>query len=92
VRNLWLKRMYHAVWGTRLLQGASAVIATSEQEVEEIGGRVFFARAWCCGTTEWKFLHPARAGQISEIAGYSREEKLVLFLGGSPRRRVLIYS
>src|SRR5260370_12354176 len=36
VRSLWLKRMYHAVWGRRLLQGASAVIATSEQEVEEL--------------------------------------------------------
>src|SRR5260370_10406927 len=36
VRSLWVKRMYHAVWGRRLLQGASAVIATSEQEVEEL--------------------------------------------------------
>ena len=39
VRNLWLKRMYHAVWGRRLLEGASAVIATSEREAEEQIGR-----------------------------------------------------
>src|SRR2546429_3524238 len=36
VRNLWLKRMYHRVWGTRMLEGASAVVATSEQEMEEL--------------------------------------------------------
>src|SRR6267143_1174733 len=36
VRNLWLKGLYHAVWGKRLLEGASAVIATSEQEAEEL--------------------------------------------------------
>src|SRR5260370_42199606 len=37
VRNVWLKRMYHALWGRRLLQGARAVIATSAQEVGELG-------------------------------------------------------
>src|SRR5207302_563348 len=37
VRNLWLKRMYHALWGRRLLEEASAVIATSGQEAEELG-------------------------------------------------------
>src|SRR6267143_3083515 len=36
VRNLWLKRMYHAVWGKQLLEGASALIATSEQEAKEL--------------------------------------------------------
>jgi len=36
VRNLWLKRMYHSIWGRKLLEGASAVIATSEQETEEL--------------------------------------------------------
>ncbi len=32
VRNLPLKRMYHAIFGRQLFAGASAVIATSEQE------------------------------------------------------------
>ncbi len=36
VLNLWLKRMYHAVWGRQLLEGATAVIATSAQEAEEL--------------------------------------------------------
>jgi glycosyltransferase involved in cell wall biosynthesis len=36
VRNLWLKRIYHSMWGKQMLQGASAVVATSEQEMEEL--------------------------------------------------------
>lgn len=36
VRSLWLKQMYHRIWGSELLQGASAVVATSEQEIEEL--------------------------------------------------------
>jgi glycosyltransferase involved in cell wall biosynthesis len=36
VRNIWPKRMYHALLGRRLLRGAAAVIATSEQEAEEL--------------------------------------------------------
>src|SRR5258708_40369222 len=36
VRNLWLKRMYHAVWGRQLFEGASAVIVTSEQQAQEL--------------------------------------------------------
>jgi glycosyltransferase involved in cell wall biosynthesis len=36
VRNIFLKRMYHAWWGKEMLDGASAVIATAEQEVEEL--------------------------------------------------------
>ena len=41
VRNLWLKRMYHRVWGRRMLQGASAVAATSQHEIEElVTGRI----------------------------------------------------
>jgi len=40
VRNIALKALYHGLWGGRMLQGAAAVIATSEQEVEEL------ARGW----------------------------------------------
>jgi len=36
VRSLLLKRMYHTIWGRRLLEGASAVIVTSKQEGEEL--------------------------------------------------------
>src|SRR4029077_7239943 len=36
VRNIFLKRVYHAQWGKEMLGGAAAVIATAEQEVEEL--------------------------------------------------------
>lgn len=36
VRNVWLKRIYHRLCGTRMLQGANAMVATSEQEIEEL--------------------------------------------------------
>jgi glycosyltransferase involved in cell wall biosynthesis len=82
VRNLWLKRMYHALWGKRLLQGASAVIATSEQEIEELvsGGvprtRVMLRRNGVEVPSSW----PER-GTFRKSRGISPQEKLVLFLG-----------
>ena len=36
VRNLWLKQLYHLAWGRRLFQGANGLIATSNQELEEL--------------------------------------------------------
>jgi glycosyltransferase involved in cell wall biosynthesis len=36
VRSIWLKRIYHRVWGRRLVAGAARVIATAEQELEEL--------------------------------------------------------
>jgi len=38
VRSIVLKRAYHALWGRRMLAGAAAVVATSEQEAEELSG------------------------------------------------------
>ncbi len=82
VRNLWLKRMYHAVWGKRLLEGASAVIATSEQEAEELvaGGlprtKVVLRRNGVEVPASW----PER-GTFRKAHGISDEVKLVLFLG-----------
>jgi glycosyltransferase involved in cell wall biosynthesis len=82
VRNLWLKRMYHAVWGKRLFQGASAVIATSEQEIQELAAgdlprtRVVLRRNGVEGPSSW----PDR-GTFRKIQRISPEEKLVLFLG-----------
>jgi glycosyltransferase involved in cell wall biosynthesis len=82
VRNLWLKRMYHVVWGRQLLQGASAVIATSEQEAEELVAaglpreRVVLRRNGVEVPASW----PER-GAFRKARGISLEEKLVLFLG-----------
>jgi glycosyltransferase involved in cell wall biosynthesis len=82
VRNLWLKRMYHLVWGRTLFQGASAVIATSDQEGGEVvaGGvsrdKVVLRR----NGVEVPASLPA-PGTFRETQGISRETKLVLFLG-----------
>ena len=82
VRNLWLKRMYHAVWGRRLLERASAVIATSDQEAEELVGgglppaRVVERRNGVEVPASW----PER-GMFRRAHGVSLEAKLVLFLG-----------
>ncbi len=82
VRNLWLKGLYHAVWGKRLLEGASAVIATSSQEAEELvaGGvprtRVVLRR----NGVEVPALWPER-GTFRKAQRISNDVKLVLFLG-----------
>jgi glycosyltransferase involved in cell wall biosynthesis len=36
VRNITLKRIYHRIWGGKMLAGAAAIIATSQQEVQEL--------------------------------------------------------
>jgi glycosyltransferase involved in cell wall biosynthesis len=36
VRNIWLKRLYRAVLGNTMLRGAECVIATAEQERQEL--------------------------------------------------------
>src|SRR5467141_573773 len=82
VRSLWLKRMYHAIWGKRLLEGASAVVTTSEQEAEELiaGGiahsKVVLRRNGVEAPASW----PAR-GTFRKAHGISDDVKLVLFLG-----------
>ena len=82
VRNLWLKQMYHAVWGRQLLEGASALIATSEQEAKELvdGGlsrtRVVLRRNGVEAPASW----PER-GTFRRAHGIPEDAKLVLFLG-----------
>jgi|SRR5271168_724591 len=82
VRNIVLKRMYHAVLGRRLLGGANAVIATSEQEVEELaaGGvereKIVLRRNGVERPPTW----PKR-GVFRAMSGLSEDVKLVLFLG-----------
>jgi glycosyltransferase involved in cell wall biosynthesis len=36
VRSIWLKRMYHRVWGRHLVGGAAILVATAEQELNEL--------------------------------------------------------
>jgi glycosyltransferase involved in cell wall biosynthesis len=82
VRSFWLKRMYHFVLGGRMLQGASSVVATSDQEIEELvaGGiaraKVVLRRNGVEVPDSW----PER-GAFRQAHGISPDAKLVLFLG-----------
>ena len=82
VRNIFLKRMYHAQWGKEMLGGAAGLIATAEQEVEELaaGG---ISRAKIAlrrnGVMAPRQL-PERGGFRSEH-GIPAEALLILFLG-----------
>ena len=82
VRNIQLKRMYHAMLGRRLLWGASAVIATSQQEVEELAGggvprdKIVLRRNGVERPSKWP-----ESGAFRRANGISPGAKLVLFLG-----------
>jgi len=82
VRNLWLKRIYHNFWGRRMLQGASAVVATSEQEVEELasGG---IPRAKIVMRRNGVEAPPSlpEPGTFRNTLRIPKDTKLVLFLG-----------
>ncbi|HMD07448.1 MAG TPA: glycosyltransferase, partial [Candidatus Acidoferrum sp.] len=82
VRSLRLKRIYHAVFGQRLFEGASAIVATSEQEVEELasGGvareKITLRRNGVEAPNSW----PVR-GTFRKGLGITEQAKVVLFLG-----------
>jgi glycosyltransferase involved in cell wall biosynthesis len=82
VRNLWLKRVYHLALGGRLLRGASSVVATSDQEIEELvaGGmartKVVLRRNGVEAPESW----PER-GAFRKAHGIPTDSKLALYLG-----------
>jgi len=82
VRNLRLKRIYHALFGRRLFEGAGAVVATSEQEVEELAkggvarGKIELRRNGVEAPGAW----PER-GTFREGLGITAKAKIILFLG-----------
>jgi glycosyltransferase involved in cell wall biosynthesis len=82
VRNLWLKRLYHRVSGSSMLAGASRLVATSEQEIEELvaGGiarpKIVMRRNGVEAPEKWQ-----ERGTFRKRLGISAETKLVLFLG-----------
>jgi glycosyltransferase involved in cell wall biosynthesis len=82
VRNFWLKRMYHLVLGARMLRGASALIATSEQEAGELaaGGmpreKIVLRPNGVAAPATW----PA-PGAFRAARGISGEAAFILFLG-----------
>jgi glycosyltransferase involved in cell wall biosynthesis len=82
VRSLRLKRIYHAWFGRRLFEEANAIVATSEQEVEELvsGGvkreRIALRRNGVEAPASW----PAR-GSFRKALGLTEEAQVILFLG-----------
>jgi glycosyltransferase involved in cell wall biosynthesis len=82
VRNIALKRMYHRIWGRQMLSGASTIIATAEQERDELiaGGipesRIVLRR----NGVETPARLPERGGFRKKV-GIAKETKLILFLG-----------
>ena len=82
VRSLRLKRIYHALFGQRLFAEASAIVATSEQEVEELmrGGvqreKIVLRRNGVEAPASW----PER-GSFRKRLGIVDDAKIILFLG-----------
>jgi glycosyltransferase involved in cell wall biosynthesis len=82
VRSLWLKRMYHRFLGREMLAGASAIVATAEQEESELiaGGipkeRIVLRRNGVVGPPV-----PPERGRFRAAMGIPPEAKLLLFLG-----------
>jgi glycosyltransferase involved in cell wall biosynthesis len=82
VRNFWLKRMYHLALGGPMVQGANSVVATSDQEIEELvaGGmartKVVLRRNGVEAPESW----PGR-GTFRQAHGIPVDSKLVLYLG-----------
>ncbi|MBZ5528329.1 MAG: glycosyltransferase [Acidobacteriia bacterium] len=82
VRNLWLKRVYHALLGNKMIRGAHAVIATSQQEAGELlaggiaPGQVVLRR----NGVEIPAEFPPRGGLRRKL-GIPPAAQVVLFLG-----------
>jgi glycosyltransferase involved in cell wall biosynthesis len=82
VRNFLLKSFYHFVWGRRLFAGASAVVATSDQEAQELtaggvpSGKIVLRRNGVEIPSSWPEPEAFRRTQ-----GISEDAKLILFLG-----------
>jgi glycosyltransferase involved in cell wall biosynthesis len=82
VRNVWLKRMYHYFVGRRLFAGASAVIATSDLEVQELAAagvapqKIVLRRNGVESPASW----PPR-GKFRASHDIPDQAKLILFLG-----------
>lgn len=82
VRSLRLKRMYHRLFGHQLIQGARYLIATAEQEKQELiesgapETRVVIRR----NGVELP-AHPPTPGDFRRRWGVARDAKMILFLG-----------
>jgi len=82
VRNLWLKRAYHRLWGHEMLAGADAIIVTAEQEREELQAGGFHEEKLLLrrNGVEMPANLPER-GRIRNELKISERDRLILFLG-----------
>jgi len=82
VRSFRMKRLYHGMFGMRMLAGARAVIVTSEQEATELteGGepleKIVLRRNGVEKPAQW----PER-GAFRKARGIAPDARMVLFLG-----------
>ncbi|HXY01227.1 MAG TPA: glycosyltransferase [Candidatus Limnocylindrales bacterium] len=88
VRSIWLKRMYHEIWGRRLCALADAVIATAEQERDDLlaggiaGEKIRLRR----NGVEIPANFPKR-GKFRRDLKIPETAKLILFLGRFSRKK-----
>ena len=81
VRNLRLKRAYHRIFGNTLIQGAKAVIATSEQEISEMAGNISREKIVLRRNGVEIPAKMPEQGSFRAAQGISTNVKLVLYLG-----------
>jgi glycosyltransferase involved in cell wall biosynthesis len=88
VRNIFLKRVYHERWGKEMMDGAATVIATAEQEAEELAGggipraKIVLRRNGVMAPREL----PGR-GEFRANYKIPAEALLILFLGRLSRKK-----
>ena len=82
VRNLFLKRAYHRLWGKEMLRNAAAIIATAEQEKSELiaggipGDKIVLRRNGVAAPAAL----PSR-GAFRASLNIPADARLILFLG-----------
>jgi glycosyltransferase involved in cell wall biosynthesis len=82
VRNLRLKRMYHGFWGRKMVRGARFLIATSDQEVDELASAGLPRERIVLRRNGVDPAPPAsEPGAFRKEHGIPRDAKLILFLG-----------
>jgi glycosyltransferase involved in cell wall biosynthesis len=88
VRNVWLKQLYHYIWGRQLLEGAAVIIATAEQERDELiaGGLPASQIVLRRNGVETPSRLPER-GQFRTKLGIPETAKVILFLGRLSRKK-----
>lgn len=88
VRNVLLKRVYHGLYGKKMLEGAARIVATSEQEISELrdGGipdeKIVLRRN---GVVRPEQL-PAK-GMFRQSKNISNKSLVILFLGRLSKKK-----